>query len=268
MSLAMDKARREEAVRWGLGVFLAVALHVGAAFGVIVWNATRTPPPSPPPAMMIELAALPAAPPPQPSDVPPEPKQEEVEPPLPEPEPEPLSEKVETPPPPKPKVKPEVALPKPPPKPKPRPKQPQPPSQPIEEKTPPPEPVSKPKPPAPAQQSPPASRAEAPAPSASSAQVRKTVQTWQQLLLAHIQRHKRYPSSARRRRQEGVTYLRFVMDREGQVLSARIERSSGYALLDKETQALIERAAPLPAPPPEVSGKQLEFVVPVQFSLR
>ncbi|ADE14918.1 TonB family protein [Nitrosococcus halophilus Nc 4] len=260
----MDKARREEIVRWGLGVFLAVGLHVGAAFGVIVWNATRTPPLSPPPAMMIELAAVPVAPPPQPNNAPPEPKQEKVEPPPPEPEPEPLPEKVEPPPPPKPKVKPEVALPKPPP-PKPRPKQPQQP-QPIEEKTPPPEPVSK--PPAPAEQSPPAPKAKAPAPSASSAQVRKTVQTWQQLLLAHIERHKRYPSSARRRRQEGVTYLRFVMDREGQVLSARIERSSGYTLLDKETQALIERAAPLPVPPPEISGKQLEFVVPVQFFIR
>jgi protein TonB len=94
------------------------------------------------------------------------------------------------------------------------------------------------------------------------------VQTWQQLLLAHIERQKRYPSLARRRRQEGVTYLRFVMDREGQVLSARIERSSGYAILDEETMALIERAAPLPAPPPEVSGKQIELIVPVQFFIR
>ncbi len=78
---------------------------------------------------------------------------------------------------------------------------------------------------------------------------------------------KRYPGSARRQRQEGVSYLRFAMDREGTVLSASIERSSGHPLLDEETLTLIERAQPLPLPPEDVTGEVLEFVVPVEFFL-
>lgn len=47
-----------------------------------------------------------------------------------------------------------------------------------------------------------------------------------------------------------------------------IERSAGYALLDDETLALIDRAQPLPRPPAEIRGEVLKFVVPVEFFLR
>ncbi len=57
------------------------------------------------------------------------------------------------------------------------------------------------------------------------------------------------------------------MDRDGKVLSARIEKSSGYDLLDEETLALIERAQPLPKPPPDVAGNPIELVVPIEFFL-
>ena len=78
---------------------------------------------------------------------------------------------------------------------------------------------------------------------------------------------KSYPTQARRYRQEGVAYLRFTMDREGNVLTKSIEQSAGYPLLDEETLALIDRAQPLPKPPVEMQGEALEFVVPVEFFL-
>lgn len=86
-------------------------------------------------------------------------------------------------------------------------------------------------------------------------------------MLGRLERFKRYPAFARFDRQQGIAYVRFVMNRDGRVLSARIERSSGYALLDEETLALVRRAEPLPKPPPEVAGDTLELVVPVEFSL-
>ncbi len=90
---------------------------------------------------------------------------------------------------------------------------------------------------------------------------------WQGLLLARLEQFKRYPEEARSRGQQGVSCLRFTMDRDGHVLSARIEKSSGFDLLDKEALALIQRAQPLPKPPPEIQGERLELAVPIQFFL-
>lgn len=83
-----------------------------------------------------------------------------------------------------------------------------------------------------------------------------------------MQQAKRYPDLARTRREEGVAYLTFTMDRAGRVLSARIARTSGSEALDAETLALVRRAEPLPAPPADVPGSPLTLTVPVRFSLR
>jgi protein TonB len=92
--------------------------------------------------------------------------------------------------------------------------------------------------------------------------------TWQGLVLGRLERFKRYPSEARFRRQEGVATVRFTMDRRGRVVSAKLEKSSGFGSLDEEAVALVHRAEPLPAPPPEVQGDPIELVVPVQFFSR
>lgn len=88
------------------------------------------------------------------------------------------------------------------------------------------------------------------------------------ILQAWLEDHKEYPHRARSRRQQGVVWLHFVMDRNGRVLEHRIDRSSGYDLLDREVEAMIARAQPLPAMPAEMTQARLELVVPVQFVLR
>ncbi|EXJ14202.1 energy transducer TonB family protein [Imhoffiella purpurea] len=87
-------------------------------------------------------------------------------------------------------------------------------------------------------------------------------------LAAWLNRHKRYPSRARRLRQEGTVRVTFTIDRSGRVLSHRIASSSGHALLDQEVKALIRRASPLPAIPPGMSQSQLTVTVPIRFNLR
>jgi protein TonB len=87
-------------------------------------------------------------------------------------------------------------------------------------------------------------------------------------LLAHLEKHKAFPAAAQARRQQGVVYIRFKMDRTGRVLETRIERGSGYAILDRAALALPARAQPLPPPPPEVPGDPLELVTPVEFFFR
>ena len=58
------------------------------------------------------------------------------------------------------------------------------------------------------------------------------------------------------------------MDREGRVLDYRITESSGYALLDREVEAMIRRAQPFPAMPEDIHQAKLDLVVPIQFFLR
>ena len=86
-------------------------------------------------------------------------------------------------------------------------------------------------------------------------------------LFGHLNRYKRYPASARMRRQEGVVSLRFTMDRQGHVLSFEIAKSSGSDALDRETLELIKRAEPLPAIPAAFRRDTLDLVVPVEFFL-
>ena len=105
-----------------------------------------------------------------------------------------------------------------------------------------------------------------PAPAA--AAPRNAVPTWSGLILGRLERFKRYPAGAQFRREQGVVYLRFSMDRRGKVVAASIDKSSGADALDQETLALIRRAEPLPPPPAEMTGDPVELVVPIQFFLK
>lgn len=96
----------------------------------------------------------------------------------------------------------------------------------------------------------------------------QAVVNWRDRLLGQLNRAKRYPPHARSRRQEGVSYLRFSMDRQGNVLQASLEQSSGHSILDQETLAMIKRAEPLIVPPEDVTGEVIELVVPVAFFLK
>lgn len=91
---------------------------------------------------------------------------------------------------------------------------------------------------------------------------------WQSRLLGHLEGFRRYPTRALRQRHEGVTYLRFSVDRHGRVGAVRLERGSGSDLLDAEALEVMRRAQPVPPPPPEIEGDPVEVVVPVQFRLR
>jgi protein TonB len=97
-------------------------------------------------------------------------------------------------------------------------------------------------------------------------QARAVVATWRNQIVTILERNKRYPSEARSRGEQGVTRLAFSIDSQGHLLSSRIVASSGSAVLDAETLALVQRAQPFPPPPPELAGS--EMTVPVSFNIR
>ena len=110
-----------------------------------------------------------------------------------------------------------------------------------------------------------ADRAAAPMPGASSRNS-DAVPNWKSQLVAALERQKRYPSEARG--DQGTAQLAFNVDRRGNVHNARITRSSGSSVLDHEALALVQRAQPLPPPPPEVTGAQIPIVVPIRYNAR
>lgn len=243
--------RWPESARWAGCFVLAVAFHVAGAAALLArWNDTGDLVANAP-VITIELAALPVAPETTPNEMPPGPQQQEAEP---EPEPQkPLEKQLELPPDPK--------------------------SEPVQAVTPPPpKVVEKPREKKPKQKvaslaSAPSSaqtkseRAAAPMPGANS-QNPNALPNWKSQLMAQLERNKRYPSEAQSRGEQGIAQLAFNVDRSGGVHNARIVRSSGSSVLDQATLAMVARAAPLPPPPPEITGSQIPVSVPIRYNAR
>ena len=87
-------------------------------------------------------------------------------------------------------------------------------------------------------------------------------------LATWLARHKRYPIQARRLRQEGRVKVTFTIASDGRVTAKRIAQSSGHELLDREVQAMLDRASPLPRIPPSLGRSSLTITLPVAFNLR
>jgi TonB family protein len=64
---------------------------------------------------------------------------------------------------------------------------------------------------------------------------------------------------------EGLVRIRFVLNRAGHIVSAKVEKSSGDAVLDKAALAMVRQADPVPLPPPSITEQQLIVNVPIDF---
>ncbi len=87
------------------------------------------------------------------------------------------------------------------------------------------------------------------------------------LLKGRLEASMHYPRAARVAGQEGSVVVRFVIDRNGTVLSILLERASGHAILDREAVEMIERAEPFPDMPGEMAGDVLELRVPIAYRI-
>jgi periplasmic protein TonB len=89
-------------------------------------------------------------------------------------------------------------------------------------------------------------------------------QSWEQRIMAQLEREKRYPSEARSQGMEDYVTVRFVIDRQGRVLSARIVHSNGFAPLDQEALAVFHRVTLAPLPE-QVKGQTFDRQVRLHF---
>ncbi len=261
---------RHEMLRWGGCLVLVLLVHAAGAASLLDWSKPVPPMELPPPAIMIDLGAAQPAPPPPP------PQQAVIEPPRPVQPTPPVPEqpKVEVP-----QVKSEVALEER------RPEKPK-----VEQKKKPKEKKSKPaeKPPVPTPQ-PVAKAPETPAvvpakpveqsqiqeastsaakaqeSAASAAASAAAMKNWESLVAAHLFKHKR--SLRMRQRQPMTAYIHVAIGRQGQILSRNVAQSSGDDRLDEAALNLIDRANPLPPPPPDYADARLQSInLPVVFT--
>jgi protein TonB len=207
------------------------------------------------PAILVDLAPPPSAPKIETADLAPGPQVQEAEAPPPEP---PKLETIEQLPPAPPQPTPIVAAPpKVEPKPEPSPAKPQP----VRDKR----PVKK-------QQVEKSTAAKAeriapeqPSPS-SGASAAAAAASYRAMLVAHLQRFKRWPAGAQERGESGTVVVGFTVSRNGRMTSARMTKSSGFSSLDQEAMAWMQRAQPLPQFPAEVREAAMNFAVPLSWA--
>jgi len=271
-----DTSDRTGVLRWGTSAAAIIAVHTGLIALGLAWYTQRPPPGVTMPAIMVDMAPASSAPRPTPMDLAPGPQmqQADVSPPPESTTQEPVEEQIAPTPP---QQKPDVEAP---PEQKMLPTLPRPELTKIVPDHPKPVPV-KPRAvradakrpsettPAPRTTATPKAEREAPAASAMSAgATAATIASYNQLVAAHLQRFKQYPPGAKAAGEQGVARLSFSLGRGGQVLSSRLAGSSGHPALDGETLAMVRRAQPFPAFPPEMKQGSMSFNVPVQFSIR
>ncbi|MFT4115555.1 TonB family protein [Bradyrhizobium sp.] len=95
----------------------------------------------------------------------------------------------------------------------------------------------------------------------------QAVATWRSQIVAVVERNKRYPEAARSRRVQGITQVRFTLDRNGIVGDAQVIQSSGSDALDGEAIALLKRAQPFPAPP-DMFGGTIVVRLQIRFTVK
>jgi periplasmic protein TonB len=83
-----------------------------------------------------------------------------------------------------------------------------------------------------------------------------------------IGRFRKYPDEAIKQKQEGTVAIGFKLARNGTVLDAWIEKSSGYPLLDDAALNMIHAASPVPKVPDKYQGETLTLKsMPAKFSI-
>ena len=80
-------------------------------------------------------------------------------------------------------------------------------------------------------------------------------------------RFRHYPALARSRGWEGVVEVTVVINAATPVPNLKLEKSSGYPLLDEQAMEMLGVAIARVPLPEDLRGKDLQVAMPIRFSL-
>jgi len=96
----------------------------------------------------------------------------------------------------------------------------------------------------------------------------EAIDSYRRQLTDLFAREHEYPRVAAMRGWEGEVRLRLRVARRGQLLGVRVDRSSGFEVLDQDALALLEGHGKLPPLPEALEVAEIEVVVPITYRLR
>lgn len=90
------------------------------------------------------------------------------------------------------------------------------------------------------------------------------LEAWKKKIVILLVSKRTFPPGAAG--QSGTAKVKFVIDRQGKLISRELVESTGSALLDTAALSMIERAEPFPEPPAELSDDSFAFTLPINFA--
>ena len=94
------------------------------------------------------------------------------------------------------------------------------------------------------------------------------IREWQKRIVLLISGAKTYPAQARSDRIEGEVHVQFTLDRYGALLSTKVAKSSGLAVLDEAAIRTVEQLGKMPTPPNYLSGDEFTLIIPLRYSFK
>ncbi|MBT8439804.1 MAG: energy transducer TonB, partial [Gammaproteobacteria bacterium] len=96
---------------------------------------------------------------------------------------------------------------------------------------------------------------------------KKLVEQYKLDLLRAIEANKKYPKRAKKRRQQGLVKVGFVIKGNGKITNVCVIESSGYKMLDQAAMAAVSAVNHFKPIPQGIYRDNWEFVVPVEYQL-
>lgn len=93
---------------------------------------------------------------------------------------------------------------------------------------------------------------------------------WQGLVMAHLNKFKKYPKNSLINEEEGKVILKVEIDKNGNVLSTKIQKPCKFTRLNNEALKIFKDASPLPKPPVDlIKGKNSIILrMPIEYDIK
>ncbi|WP_420567590.1 energy transducer TonB [Thalassovita sp.] len=100
------------------------------------------------------------------------------------------------------------------------------------------------------------------------AQDKARIEDWQRSVVLTIAKAKSYPPEARKKRIEGTVRVLFTLDSYGNLLTARVQDSSGAPVLDNSALKVLRKIGKFPTPPTVLQQDSFTLLVPLSYGIR